>query len=574
MFIPLLKVDAAQRLVYGSFDETPDRAREICDYATAKTAFQEWSEGMHKASGGKSYGNIRGQHNPKIAAGLLKSIEFDDDAKRIDFCAKIVDDQEWLKVEEGVYTGFSPGGSYAKRWLDGAYHRYTPKVGELSIVDVPCNPNAGFMLTKADGSEEEVQFVIGKAYEPGNDATKARALEMAKAANPDADEGALKNLQKNYVGKARADLIAEKAEAELIKAAGGPDEDDHTGEGPVESDAETVDRAAALDAALTKAGEVLNTEEQPATRLATMAAAVSGVALVKAATDLPFMLPTADAVALIGADLAKSLAAVAMIDAKTKPLAKGMYSITDVACSLNSFSWIAQDVCCEERFEGDTGSPLPQQAIDIVNALKAFLIALIEEEVSEMLERTKSDLADVIDVVIVEEDDTVVMELANKIIDLVKADEAIMAKAGARNSRADSTRIQAIHDNATELGASCPDASADKALKLEEENGRLTKSIDGALPAIDKLTETVEGLKKSNADLAAQVEKLSGEPVMKKGKAFSIDKEEDTGGDLNKTLEPEPGSIESILVLPAGPERQRALDNYAVQARNTSRNPA
>jgi hypothetical protein len=549
MFIPLLKVDAAQRLVYGSFDETPDRAREICDYATAKTAFQEWSEGMHKASGGKSYGNIRGQHNPKIAAGLLKSIEFDDDAKRIDFCAKIVDDQEWLKVEEGVYTGFSPGGSYAKRWLD-------------------------FMLTKADGSEEEVQFVIGKAYEPGNDATKARALEMAKAANPDADEGALKNLQKNYVGKARADLIAEKAEAELIKAAGGPDEDDHTGEGPVESDAETVDRAAALDAALTKAGEVLNTEEQPATRLATMAAAVSGVALVKAATDLPFMLPTADAVALIGADLAKSLAAVAMIDAKTKPLAKGMYSITDVACSLNSFSWIAQDVCCEERFEGDTGSPLPQQAIDIVNALKAFLIALIEEEVSEMLERTKSDLADVIDVVIVEEDDTVVMELANKIIDLVKADEAIMAKAGARNSRADSTRIQAIHDNATELGASCPDASADKALKLEEENGRLTKSIDGALPAIDKLTETVEGLKKSNADLAAQVEKLSGEPVMKKGKAFSIDKEEDTGGDLNKTLEPEPGSIESILVLPAGPERQRALDNYAVQARNTSRNPA
>jgi hypothetical protein len=36
MFIPLLKVDAAQRLVYGSFDETPDRAREICDYATAK----------------------------------------------------------------------------------------------------------------------------------------------------------------------------------------------------------------------------------------------------------------------------------------------------------------------------------------------------------------------------------------------------------------------------------------------------------------------------------------------------------------------------------------------------------
>ena len=48
-------------------------------------------------------------HAP-IAAGKLTDIAFDDDAKRITVAAKIVDDDEWRKVQEGVYTGFSQGG--------------------------------------------------------------------------------------------------------------------------------------------------------------------------------------------------------------------------------------------------------------------------------------------------------------------------------------------------------------------------------------------------------------------------------------------------------------------------------
>ena len=36
--------------------------------------------------------------------------------KRIEICGKVVDDAEWQKVEEGVYTGFSQGGRYLKRW--------------------------------------------------------------------------------------------------------------------------------------------------------------------------------------------------------------------------------------------------------------------------------------------------------------------------------------------------------------------------------------------------------------------------------------------------------------------------
>lgn len=571
IFIPLQKADAAQRLVYGSFDETPDRAKEVFDYLTSKPNFQAWSDGMHKASGGKSYGNIRAQHDPKRAAGLLKSISFDDEAKRIDFCAHIVDDQEWAKVEAGVYTGFSPGGRYSKRWRDGDVTRYTADVAELSIVDVPCNPNAGFMLVKADGSEEEIEFTIAKAYEPGNDATKERALEMAKAANPDSDEGELKNLAKNYVASARAALIAEKADeelAELAKAAPAQGEENapaHEG-----GEGAPSDRTAALDAALSKVDAVLGAEDEPASRIATLAAIISGDRLAKAAADFPFIIPSQEAVDLIGADLAKSLEAVELIRQAAKPkLEKGLYSISEVACSLQSFAWIAQDVAWEAAMERD-GSTLPQQAVNLVNALKAFLIALVEEEVAEMLSRiqieTAGDVALVLDAA---GDGTIIMELANQIVDLVKADSALMEKAGARNSKADADRIQSIHDNAMELGASCPDASAEKAHKLEGENDALRKSVDRALPALEKLTETVEELKKSNAEMASQIEKLSGEPVMKKGVAFSIDKGED-GQPLEKSA-PDPDSLEAIIAMPPGPQKRAALNAHAEQASIRSR---
>lgn len=211
MFIPLAKADAARRLVYGFFDETPDRAGEVCDYASARPAFESWSAELAKVSDGKSLGNIRGQHS-NVAAGKLVELNFDDETRRIGFVARIVDDNEWRKVEEGVYTGFSPGGRYARRWRDGGHVRYTPLVRELSIVDVPCNPAATFTMVKADGAEREVRFAIGKAYEPGNEKTLVRAEALAKAA------GGGKRVT-DFVTVARAELIAENAAEALAKLA-------------------------------------------------------------------------------------------------------------------------------------------------------------------------------------------------------------------------------------------------------------------------------------------------------------------------------------------------------------------
>lgn len=153
--IPITKVDAVQRLVYGvATAEVADRAGEICDYASTKPLYEKWSDAIATSSGGKSLGNLRAMHGA-VAAGKVTALTFNDDARQIEICAKVVDDAEWIKVAEGVYTGFSQGGAYARRWTDdtGA-KRYTADPHEISLVDLPCLSEAKFEMIKADGSHE------------------------------------------------------------------------------------------------------------------------------------------------------------------------------------------------------------------------------------------------------------------------------------------------------------------------------------------------------------------------------------------------------------------------------------
>lgn len=162
MFIPITKVDAAQRLVYGlATAEAEDRAGEICDYDTTKPMYEKWSQEIAKSTRGKSLGNLRAMHGP-VAAGKVTSINFNDADKQIEICAKVVDDAEWKKVLEGVYTGFSQGGAYANRWTDNDGHtRYTAAPTEISLVDLPCLPAARFEMIKADGTREWRRFDKG-----------------------------------------------------------------------------------------------------------------------------------------------------------------------------------------------------------------------------------------------------------------------------------------------------------------------------------------------------------------------------------------------------------------------------
>ncbi len=161
IFVPITKIDAARRLVYGVVTaEKPDIAGEVCDYASTKPYYQKWSQTFAHATEGKSLGNLRAMHG-NVAAGKLVDIAFNDAAKRIEICGKVVDDAEWQKVEEGVYTGFSQGGRYLKRWADPdqpSLTRYTAEPLEISLVDHPCLPDATFAFIKTDGSMEMRKF--------------------------------------------------------------------------------------------------------------------------------------------------------------------------------------------------------------------------------------------------------------------------------------------------------------------------------------------------------------------------------------------------------------------------------
>jgi hypothetical protein len=228
LFIPITKVDAAQRLVYGlATAEVADRAGEMCDYATTKPYYEKWSGDIHKSSGGKSFGNLRAMHG-KVAAGKVTTINFNDTAKQIEICSKVVDDNEWKKVEEGVYTGFSQGGAYVKRWKDeNGIQKYTADPSEISLVDLPCLATATFEMIKADGATELRKFVTMEPAAPAetSNAEAVKAAELAKAAGVqeptnNAIFALAQELAKN--GKGPADFIAQ-ARAELTKAAAAPE---------------------------------------------------------------------------------------------------------------------------------------------------------------------------------------------------------------------------------------------------------------------------------------------------------------------------------------------------------------
>jgi hypothetical protein len=197
IFVPITKIDAAQRLVYGVVTaEKPDVAGEMCDYASTKPLYQKWSQKFVDATDGKSFGNLRAMHS-NVAAGKLVEIAFNDDAKRIEICGKVVDDAEWQKVEEGVYTGFSQGGRYLKRWPDPeepGLMRYTAEPLEVSLVDHPCLPEATFAVIKADGSTELRKFKPGlrAAGDSGEAASLAQSLAKIGARHSKADKERIK----------------------------------------------------------------------------------------------------------------------------------------------------------------------------------------------------------------------------------------------------------------------------------------------------------------------------------------------------------------------------------------------
>ncbi len=170
-FVPLAKVAPHKREVTGILtQEMPDHDGEIMDYETSKPYFMAWSAMVHQDSQGKSLGNLRRMHQPTVI-GKLTDIQFDDALKRIQITSKVSDDDDWKKVLNGEYTGYSVGGSYVDKWEDGRVLssgkkavRFTADPYEASLVDRPSVPSALFTgvkmikMVKPDGTEEDISL--------------------------------------------------------------------------------------------------------------------------------------------------------------------------------------------------------------------------------------------------------------------------------------------------------------------------------------------------------------------------------------------------------------------------------
>jgi hypothetical protein len=479
------------------------------------------------------YPALREMHGLSAAGRTIEASVDEDGLTRI--VAHVVDPVAIAKVKSKTYAGFSIGGKVLSRDPNDRTIITKLKLNEISLVDRPCNPEAAIDLWKADGAMENEPM----AYAPTNDEVKAEAEAMAKAAGKD-------GRWKDFVAKAREALIAKAAEAPPLEGEGGEAEAEPVAKTDGEADGEQP--GAAEEAEIEKAAD-----PDPVAALAE--------ALDKAAAAAqPAAEPQPSAIVSEGlADTGLGLAKLAEF-LTDKPLAKGLWSIGWLADVIAQLSAIQCDSAWEALMEGDA-SPVPAALAAQIKALGATLVAMAQEEVAEIVE----DMGPEVEIV---GDD---FAYAAKLVDLVKADAALMEKAGARNSKSDAAKIQGMHDSAVELGATCGDAAkatqADDLAKAQTENERLTKALVDAAPQIEALAKRLDEQATVNADLKKRLEQVENEPAMPRtaGSARAIVKADDVANAEPKLGAVTKADMDSYLASLSDHDRAMLLTKAALQ---------
>lgn len=586
IFVPITKVDEEQRLVYGRLcAEEVDAAGEVFDYATSKPLFEKWSDDQFEASGGLSKGNVRAMHG-SVAAGKLTELGFDDDAKAIEGCAKVVDDAEWAKVLEGVYTGFSIGGKYEKRWKADDLQRYTARPVEVSLVDSPCVKSARFSVVKSDGTVEDRLFKGADimAFSPTNDAILAKATELAKAADgkTEADwlefsDEAREALIAEHVGK--ADEGEEQAQEEQPgdkpagDAAAPEASDEAAGGGPAADAAPEAagagdEGAAKVDAPAPDIVEEGNLEQvwkarDGSTHAKKADAIAHNEKLAKSdGPETPAAEPEAvtepslvETLTALKADVAKVAADEEVptgfdalpLDQRLNKWAdflsdsdvveKSLYSVERTARTMRECASLYIYLKQEQEREGD-GSSVPATVMTAVEALGEALIAGASEEVSELLVHLREGNDGQGGQSYVYPD--YYCELAAGTMGLEKADAPAFFDKAISISGKDQARLQKIHDHASALGAVCADAGEDdleveevpedeaaklakRAPELAAENEELRKTIETQGAEITRASDLVKGI-------VAEVEELKKRAAPRVPQTHVVGKGEDVSG--------------------------------------------
>lgn len=190
-YINITKVDDEQRIV-GGYASTPDldSQGDIVSIEAIKKALPEYLE----------YPTIRRMHN-NDAIGTTLMTKIDDKGLYIE--AKIVDEDAWKKVKEGVYRGFSIGGKVINKIREVITDL---RLVEISLVDVPANKQAKVLLFKGD-LKKDANSVVAL----GNLLSHARDILMYLEYR-DKDTTKLMNI----VEKIKEQIVSEAQEPEKI----------------------------------------------------------------------------------------------------------------------------------------------------------------------------------------------------------------------------------------------------------------------------------------------------------------------------------------------------------------------
>ncbi len=501
LFIPLRKVDEANRLVYGiAAEEIPDRPKgETFDYASSKPNILAWSNEFAKITEGKSFGNLRAMHQ-NVSAGRLTDIRFDDAAKKIEVVAEVVDDKEWEKVCKGVYTGFSFGGSYGRKWIDDQGNkRYTAVPTELSLGDYPAIPTAHFTMVKIGGEEIEVPFAATPEDARNSDLLAKIAV---LGITPGQAEQALTFLAANAGQQAVLNPLSEYGQSVMQKRDFSQKErEKDAGSGKAMSDgAFPIENSEDLKNAIKAYGRA---KDKDAAKKHIMKRAKS--------LGLEKELPEDWGSSAAGQDKSKGSG-----EKKESKEMKKIASAEDLKKYLGQEVW---DV---------------RQAI---NALD-YLYSLFSGEASETHPEAASQAADLKEAIA-----RIKSFIASEI---QEADESMtktagtedLAKVGASISASNKKTIQAIHDHASALGATC---------------SGMSKTADaGSLAKIQGLEADLQKIAGERDALQARVDELEKEPEPAKGaltdlfKVVGVSKDDETGA-LGSQSAPDPNDPVALI---------------------------
>lgn len=461
LFFALKKVDEAQRLVYGiATAEQVDRAGEICDYEGTKPYYKAWSDDMHKASGGKSYGNVREMHDNKAAGKLFQAPVFNDELRQIEICAKVVDEEAWNKVLEGVYTGFSQGGSYVKSWKDPddkTITRYIADPAEVSLVDMPCLASATFELIRANGATEMRKFDTDKIAK--------NKLEQ-KWVTTDGEKFEKVAAAAEHQAKIDAEALS-KPTREAIEAitkrlddVEGPmywEEDEYLKaicNGNLEAGYDEVEKKDFSDKKreqMASEGKAMKDGSYPIETKGDLANAIRAIGRAKD--------PEKTKKHIIAR--AKALAATSMLptdwEGSTKKtiapprLKKGLPEVARIACMLQDLKWLHQNLVWERDVEEDE-SPNPDHLEEIIKEMCEFLCNLADEECKELV--GGDDMEEVMEMAAglnADAASALVKSITIKSDNITKLVEEL-EKSGARHSKADAGKLDEMKEHAEEMG--------------------------------------------------------------------------------------------------------------------------